>query len=135
MDGDPDQTHPLDIDDVQPNAADPSIKRDMEQLAHDVRQFASAEIDYYRARLNYSKSVAKRSALFFTISLIALLGGSIAFILGCLLILVSYAGPVVATLIVVGACVVVSIGAALIGRKQARKFKFPEIESEDDGSD
>ncbi|NJM49657.1 MAG: phage holin family protein [Sphingomonadales bacterium] len=123
----------MDIDEQANSPDNPTIKQDMKQLASEMRDFAQAEIAYYQARFAYSKAVAKRSAVYFSISIIAFFGAAIAFILGLLLILAHYFGPVFATLIVTGASISIALISAFLGRNNARNFKFPEIEDEDNG--
>ncbi len=97
------------------------------QLASDVRALANAELDYYRARLSYSKDVAKSTGLYLAIAIFALFGTVTALILGTLLILSVLIGPLLATIAVTISFAAMMIIFAYLARRSARNFAFSEI--------
>lgn len=97
-------------------------------LIGDVRTLAQAEWDYARARLSYSGTVAKQAGIFALLAILALSGSAIALILGTLLILASYWGPWIATLITVLFFLIVALLSALRARSVAKQFGFGEID-------
>ena len=99
-------------------------------LFGEVRSLAAAEIEYAKARLSYSGGVMRKAGLLALLSLLALSGAAMAFILGLLLILSSYFGPIVATLAVVTTFTVATWALGISARNTARNLKFDEDESD-----
>ncbi len=99
-------------------------------LFGEVRSLAAAEIEYAKARLSYSGGVMRKAGLLALLSLLALSGAAMAFILGLLLILSSYFGPIVATLAVVTTFTVATWALGVSARNTARNLKFDEDESD-----
>jgi hypothetical protein len=109
-----------------------SVRADIEQLAEDFREFVSAEMQYYQARLKYSKSLAKWTGAYLAIALFMLLGAVVATILGILLIISSFIGPIWATVIVSLTFGCIGLCFAWLAQRTARKFKFTELGERDD---
>lgn len=109
-----------------------SVRDDIEQLAGDFRKFLSAEVQYYQARLKYSKSLAKWTGVYLAIASCMLLGAVIATILGLLLIISSFIGPLWATLIVSITFGCGGLWFARLAHQTTRKFKFTEFGERND---
>jgi uncharacterized protein YacL len=114
------------------DAANVSVRADMAQLAGDFREFISAEMQYYQARLKYSTSIAKWTGVYLAVALFAALGAIVALILGLLLIISAFAGPIWATLIVTVTFAGVGVLFAVLAQRTTRKFKFTELSERDD---
>ena len=99
-------------------------------LFGEVRSLAAAEIEYDKARLSYSGGVMRKAGLLALLSLLALSGAAMALILGLLLIVSSYFGPIVATLAVVTTFTVATWALGISARNTARNLKFDEDESD-----
>ncbi len=99
-------------------------------LFGEVRSLAAAEIEYAKARLSYSGGVMRKAGLLALLSLLALSGAAMALILGLLLIVSSYFGPIVATLAVVTTFTVATWALGVSARNTARNLKFDEDESD-----
>jgi hypothetical protein len=112
--------------------SDISVRADMAQLVGDFREFVSAEMQYYQARLKYSKSVAKWTGAYLAIALFAAFGTIVALILGLLLIIASFVGPIWATVIVTLAFGAIGLLFAVLAQRTTRKFKFTELSERDD---
>ncbi|MBK7162609.1 MAG: hypothetical protein IPH79_08990 [Sphingomonadales bacterium] len=97
-------------------------------LFGEVRSLAAAEIEYAKARLSYSGGVMRKAGLLALLSLLALSGAAMALILGLLLIVSSYFGPIVATLAVVTTFTVATWALGISARNTARNLKFDEDE-------
>jgi hypothetical protein len=95
-------------------------------LIGEVRSLAEAEIDYAKARLSYSGGVVRKAGLFALFAILAISGAAIALILGLLLALAAYIGPIIATLIIVAAFALAAYVFAIFARKTARNLKFDE---------
>jgi hypothetical protein len=111
--------------------AQPSPIEQVRVLVHDVRSLAQAEIDYAKARLSYSGGIIRRAGLWAFLALFSISGAFIALILGLLVSLASYVGPMAATAIVVITFVIVAWGAALMARRTANDLKFGDGNSDD----
>lgn len=108
----------------------PSPAEQVTALFGEVRNLAAAEIDYAKARLSYSGGVMRKAGLLALLSLLALSGAAMALILGLLLILASYIGPILATLAVVTTFTVATWALGVSARNTARNLKFDEDESD-----
>lgn len=113
--------------DTEPTA--PSPVEQVRSLVSDVRALAEAEIDYAKARLSYSGGILRKTGIWAFLALFFLSGAIVALILGLLLILSQYAGPWIATSIVVIGFVLAAWGAALVARRTASNLKFDEGEN------
>jgi hypothetical protein len=92
----------------------------------DVVHMAQAEIAYYRTRFSYSQSVAKRIGLYAIVAVATFFAATTALILGLLLILASYFGPIIATVIVTLSFLGVAVCCGVLARKSAQKLSFRE---------
>jgi uncharacterized membrane protein YqjE len=95
-------------------------------LIDDVRILAHAEVEYYRAKLSVNMAATKRVV---ALAGIAILFGSmaiIALILGILLVLSDYFGPMAATGIVTGSALLVATITMSMAIKRARKLPLDE---------
>ena len=108
----------------------PSPTKQVAALFGEVRSLAAAEIDYAKARLSYSGGVMRKAGLLALLSLLALSGTAMALILGLLLILTSYIGPILATITVVVAFAIATWALGVAARNTARNLKFDEDESD-----
>ena len=93
-------------------------------LIEEVRALAEVEVDYVKARISYSGGILRKAGLFALLALLFLSSAVIALIIGLLLIVASYWGPIVATLVVVALFAAAALGAALYARNTVRKLKF-----------
>lgn len=116
--------------DSQLNESELTPREQVVRLIADFRNLAASEYDYYRARLAYSKSVAKWTGFHVAVALFALFGSITAFILGLLLILSSIFGPVIATLSVTTGFTIIAFLFATLARRSSRNFSFPELDDE-----
>ncbi|WP_197460267.1 phage holin family protein [Sphingorhabdus sp. M41] len=95
-------------------------------LIEDVRLLAHAEIEYYRAKLSINMLATKRLLTLFGIAIIFATTAIIALILGLLLILSHYLGPVAATAIVTGSALLIAVITMNMAVKRARKLPLDE---------
>lgn len=93
-------------------------------LITDSKILLTSEIDYYRARLDYSKATAKWAVLYAALALFGLFGAVTALILGLLLIVAEYLGAPWATIIVTISFVGAAFGFALLSRKRSKLLSF-----------
>lgn len=107
-------------------AGSKTLKSQVTDLIEDVRILAHAEVEYYRAKLSINMAATKRVV---TLAGIAIIFGSmaiIAFILGILLILSDYVGPMAATGIVTGSALLVAVITMTMAIKRAKKLPLDE---------
>ena len=76
---------------------DKPLKLQFNDLVDDVRKLAEAEIEYYRVKLSVNMAATKTMLVLFSIAVISGITTMVALILGILLILSYYWGPVAAT--------------------------------------
>lgn len=95
-------------------------------LIDDVRILAYTEVEYYRAKLSVNLAATKRILLLFGIGLIFGTMAIIALILGVLLVLSEYLGPMAATGIVTGAALLIAALLMRMAIKRARKLPLDE---------
>lgn len=107
-------------------AVPPSPAEQVRTLVADVRALAEAEIDYAKARLNYSGGILRKAGIWAFLAIFFLSGAIIALILGLLLILNHYLGPWLATAIVVTGFALAAWGAGLVARRTANNLKFDD---------
>ncbi|RDV06807.1 hypothetical protein DXH95_05240 [Sphingorhabdus pulchriflava] len=108
----------------------PSPAEQVTALFGEVRSLAAAEMDYAKARLSYSGGVLRKAGLLALLSLLALSGAATALILGLLLILASYFGPIIATLVVVITFAIATWALGIAARNTSRNLKFEEDEND-----
>ncbi len=106
--------------DIHPDSPVDQVRR----LARDVRALAFAELDYAKARLSYSGRIVRNAGLWALFAILCLTGSLIALILGLLLIIASYTGPLIATAIVVLTFLIAAAVAALRARSVARHLRL-----------
>jgi uncharacterized membrane protein YqjE len=103
-----------------------SLTSQVTGLIEDVRILARAEVEYYRAKLSVNMAATKRVV---ALAGIAILFGSmaiIALILGILLVLSDYFGPLASTGIVTGSALLVATITMSMAIKRARKLPLDE---------
>lgn len=108
----------------------PAPRAQIAALVSDVRTLAEAEWEYAKARLSYSGGVVRKAGVYALIAVLAVSASAIALVLGLLLILTRYWGPVAATIIVVVVFSIVAVLCALMARKTARNLTFIEEDSD-----
>jgi Flp pilus assembly protein TadB len=120
------------LDQVQNRAAVPeqSARDQLTMLIQSGRKLIDAEIEYLRGRMVYSGQIVKQAGLLGALSLFSIFGAVIALILGLLLIVTSYLGPVIGTIAITLAFAALALLFALLARRSARKLAMPEL-SED----
>lgn len=101
---------------------DLGVQSRLHMLVDDVRNLAEAEIAYYRARFAHGRAVAKRTGLFVAITLFMLMGSIFSLILGLLLILTEYVGPIGATMITTIIFGALTLLFAQLARRSSRDF-------------
>lgn len=115
-------TPPANMDNLEP----PSPVAQVQALVADVRALAEAEIDYAKARLSYSGGILRKAGIWALLAIFFLSGAVVALILGLLLIVSHYAGPWIATAVVVTIFIFAAWGAAVAARRTANNLKFDE---------
>lgn len=119
------------VDDNKTGVDDTGLTAQLSVFVGDVVNMAQAELNYYRARFAYSQSVAKRIGLFAIISVATFFAAIAAFIFGLLLILATYLGPAIATIIVTVAFLCIAVVAGLLARKATKSLSFRDDPSDD----
>jgi hypothetical protein len=104
--------------------AKPAPREQIAELVDDFRALAEAEWDYARARLSYSGGVVRKAGLLAILALAAASGAIIALILGTLLVLAQYIGPIIATILVVLFFSLAAYLLAIYARKTAKNLGF-----------
>lgn len=120
---------PLSEEPVAPGAGEAESKTLTSQvtdLIEDVRILAHAEVEYYRAKLSVNMVATKRLLTLFGIAIISGTTAIIALILGLLLILSDYLGPLAATAIVTGSALLIAVITMNMAVKRARKLPLDE---------
>jgi uncharacterized membrane protein YqjE len=95
-------------------------------LIEDVRILAHAEVEYYRAKLSVNMAATKRLLALFGIAVIFGTTAIVALVLGLLLILSDYLGPLAATGIVTGAALLIAAILMNMAIRRARKLPLDE---------
>jgi Flp pilus assembly protein TadB len=122
----------------QPELGDPLVREDISprdhvaQIFSDVRILAYAELSYYKARIAYARTVAKWTGLFASLSMFALFGAVVALILGLLLVLAQFIGPLAATICITAGFLVIGLFFGFLAYRNSQKFYFPEVTGESD---
>ncbi len=109
-----------------PVAEEESIPSQVSNLLDDVRNLAQAEIEYYRVKLSVNMAATKTVLLLFSVAIIVGVTGAVALILGILLILSHYWGPVAATGLLTGSALLVTTVLLNMAIKRARKLPLDE---------
>lgn len=119
-------------DAATPDADQPEAKTLTSQvtdLIDDVRLLAQAEVEYYRVKLSVNMAATKRIMTLFGLGVICASMAVISLILGMLLILSRYLGPVAATAIVTGAALLVAAVTINMAIKRAKKLPLDETDA------
>ncbi|MEH6661939.1 MAG: phage holin family protein [Parasphingorhabdus sp.] len=103
-----------------------SLKSQVTGLIEDVRILAHAEVEYYRAKLSVNMAATKRVVVLAGVAIISGSTAIIALILGLLLILSDYLGPIAATAIVTGAALLVAAITMGMAIKRAKRLPLDE---------
>lgn len=88
------------------------------QLVDDGRSFITAEIDLAKARATDKIGRYRSAAIFFGVAAVLGLSALIALLVGLIFALASLTGPFAATLIVVGAVLIVAGVLAMVGKSR-----------------
>ena len=107
-------------------AAVKSLTSQVTDLIEDVRILARAEVEYYRVKLSVNMAATKRLLALAGIAIICATMAVIALILGLLLILSDYFGPVAATGIVTGSTLLVAVITMGMAIKRAKRLPLDE---------
>lgn len=111
-----------------PKPAEATASEQVSLVMEDLRALVKAEMNYYRSRLDYTRHVFRLVFLYSAIAAFALIGASIAFVLGLVLTLAPLIGPLAATLVVTFTFIVVAFIFGSLARKWMRKVYFPEMQ-------
>ncbi|MEP3224507.1 MAG: phage holin family protein [Parasphingorhabdus sp.] len=115
------------LDSATPEAIEAaSIGSQLQHLVADVRTLAEAELAYYQTKLSVNMSATKTVLMLFGAGLVIGITGAIALILGLLLIMTHYWGPVAATALLSGAALLVTTILVNMALKRARKLPLDE---------
>lgn len=126
-----DQPSPDDSETVQADATasspdDKSLKLQVSDLVDDVRKLAEAEIEYYRVKLSVNMAATKTVLALFSVAILLGITTMVALILGILLILSHYWGPVAATALLTGGALLLTTVLMSMAIKRARKLPLDE---------
>ncbi len=117
---------------ISEGSTDPlSSRAQISGLVSDVRELAETEWDYAKARLSYSGGVVRKAGIYALFAVLAVSTAAVALVLGILLILSSYWGPWIATIIVVLLFSFAAYIFALAARKTARHLSFTGDQSDE----
>lgn len=108
------------------SSGDASIKGQINDLIADIRKLAEAEIEYYRIKLSVNLAATKTVLLLFSLAVITGITTIIALILGILLILSYYWGPVAATCLLTGGALLITTILMNMAITRARKLPLDE---------
>lgn len=111
-----------------PKPEEATASEQVSLVMEDLRALVKAEMHYYRSRLDYTRHVFRSAFLYAAISAFALIGASIAFVMGLVLTLAPLIGPLAATLVVTFTFIVVAVIFGSLARKWMRKVYFPEMQ-------
>ena len=114
------------VDSIAGEAEEKTLTSQVTDLIDDVRLLAYAEVEYYRAKLSVNMAATKRILTLFGVGIIFGTMAIIALILGLLLILTDYLGPLAATGIVTGAALLIAVILMSKAIKGAKKLPLDE---------
>ncbi|MGB5484070.1 phage holin family protein [Parasphingorhabdus sp.] len=106
-----------------------SLASQVTDLIEDVRILARAEVEYFRTKLSVNLAATKRILLLFTVAVVVGIMAVIALILGLLLVLSDYFGPLAATGIVAGSALLIASVTMGMAIKRARRLPLDENSS------
>lgn len=101
---------------LAPSAETESLSTLVGRLTGDAREVARAEIALTKAKLGDSVSRYKTAAIFFAAAGVLALAALIALLVGLIATLATLVGPGWATLIVVGATLLIAVTLGIIGK-------------------
>lgn len=110
-------------DDLPPPVSE-TLHENITRLIGDVKAVVATERAYWRARIRYSKSLAKQTALLFGAAIALASSAFTALILGTLLVLSARIGPIWATITVTLVTLALSALLAWLALRRARKLTF-----------
>ncbi len=105
-----------------------TLTKQVTDLIDDARNLALVEVEYYKTKLSVNMAATKRILTMFGIGLICGTMAIIALILGLLLIIAEYLGPVAATAIVTGTALLI---AAILMKKAVNAAKKLPLDEND----
>ena len=111
---------------------DVSAREQVGLVLDDVRELVAAELEYYRSRLDYSRHVVRHSSRWAIVSALSLTATAIALVMGLVMTLSPYVGPLAATLIVTFIFGGIGAYSGLKARNWMKRIYFPEIDKDDD---
>ncbi len=128
-----DQPSPAESDEAKGNASasssdDKPLKLQVSDLVDDVRKLAEAELEYYRVKLSVNMAATKTVLVLFSVAIILGVTTMVALILGILLILTHYWGPIAATGLLTGGALLLTTVLMSMAIKRARKLPLDENE-------
>ena len=106
-----------------------SLKSQLSGLVEDVRVLAYAEVEYYRTKLSVNMAATKRIVTLAGVGIIFGAMAIITLILGILLALADYVGPLAATAIVTGLTLLVATTTLGLAIKQAKRLPLDETDA------
>lgn len=116
----------VNTDTPESRSDDKSLKLQVSDLVDDVRKLAEAEIEYYRVKLSVNMAATKTVLVLFSVAIILGITTMVSLILGILLILSHYWGPVAATGLLTGGALLLTTALMSIAIKRARKLPLDE---------
>ncbi len=111
------------------DASAKSLKSQLSGLVEDVRVLAYAEVEYYRTKLSVNMAATKRIVTLAGVGIIFGAMAIITLILGILLALADYVGPLAATAIVTGLTLLVATTTLGLAIKQAKRLPLDETDA------
>ena len=108
------------------DASTKSLKLQVTDLVDDARKLAEAEIEYYKTKLSVNLAATKTVLILFSLSVVVGITAVVALILGILLILSAYLGPIAATGILTGSALLIATVMMNIAIRRARKLPLDE---------
>ncbi|WP_108809950.1 phage holin family protein [Sphingorhabdus sp. Alg231-15] len=126
-----DQPSPDESGEAKGNASasssdDKPLKLQVTDLVDDVRKLAEAELEYYRVKLSVNMAATKTVLVLFSVAIILGVTTMVALILGILLILSHYWGPIAATGLLTGGALLLTTVLMSMAIKRARKLPLDE---------
>ena len=108
------------------DASTKSLKLQVTDLVDDARKLAEAEIEYYKTKLSVNLAATKTVLILFSLSVVVGITAVVALILGILLILSAYLGPIAATGILTGSALLIATVMMNIAIRRARRLPLDE---------
>lgn len=121
------EPQPKALEDLPP-PIEPSISEQVASVMEDLRAMVKAEMRYHRSRLDYTRHVFSWSFRYGAIAIFAFGGAFMALVLGLVLTLSLFIGPLVSTLVVSMSLLIIGLIFAALARRWMRKVYFPEIQ-------